>query len=77
MMELSIQIGLKLFRGRIKLFPECFTEKLVQDRPVEPLYESVGPGPGHLGPAMLDVIELQKDLIWMDHRPAAVFSAVV
>ena len=76
-MEPLIKIFLKLLHGWIKLFPECLAEELIQDRPVEPLDKAVGPGPRHLGPAMLDVRELQKDLIRMDHRSTAVFPAVV
>lgn len=32
---------------------------------------------GHLGLSMLNIIELQEDLIGMDHRPPKVFPAIV
>jgi len=66
-MEPLVKIFLKFLHGRIKLFPECLTEELIQDRPVKTLDKAVGSGPCHLGPAMFDVRELQKDLIRMEH----------
>ena len=72
-----IQVRLEHLHRGIELLSEGLPEELVEDRPVEPLHEAVGPGPGHLGSTMLDLAELQKDLEGVDHRPPAVLSAVV
>ena len=77
LMEPLIKVFLKFLYRSIELLPERFTEELIQDGPVKPLHEPIGSGPCRLRSPMLDVIELQKDLTRMDHRPPAVFPAVV
>ncbi len=68
-----IQILLELFGGSL----EFVSEKLVKHSAVESFYKSVGPGSSHLGSSVLDIGKFQEDLIGMDHRPAAVPSAVI
>lgn len=76
-MEPSIQVFLKLFHRDIKFLPEGLPQKLIENGPIESLHETIGSGPRHLGSAVLDVIDIQEDLIGMDHGPPAVFTAIV
>lgn len=72
-----IQVCLEFLHRGVELLPEGFPEELIEGGPVESLYEAVGPGSGHFGATVLDIVELQKDLVGMDHRPAAVLPAIV
>jgi hypothetical protein len=76
-MKPLIQIPLKLLYGTIELVSECLPKELVQDGSVKSFDESIGPRPGHFRSPMLYIIELQKDLIRVNHRSAAIFSAVI
>jgi hypothetical protein len=61
MLEPLIQINLEFVNGGIKRRPESLPKKLVQDGPVEPFHEAVGPGPSNLRSPMLNVMRLQKE----------------
>lgn len=76
-MEPSVQILLELLHGGVEGVPEGLAEELIENGPVEALHKTIGPGTGHLGSAVLDIIEFQEDLVGMDHGPATVFTAIV
>lgn len=72
-----IQVGLEFFHGGIEFFAEGFPQKLIQHGPVESFHKTVGPGGGHFGPSMCDIVQFQEDLVGMNHGPAAVLPAVI
>jgi hypothetical protein len=72
-----IQILLELFDGTIELAAEGLPKELIQDGAVEPLHKAVCPRGGDFRFSMRNIIELNKDLIGMDHRAPTVFSTIV
>ena len=76
-MKPLIQILLELFNGSIELVSEGFSAELVEDGAVESLDKSVCPRGSHLGPSVFDIGEVQKDLVRINHGPAAVLPAVI
>lgn len=75
--EPLVQVFLKLLNRGIKLFPESFTEELIEHGSIEAFHEAVGPGPCHFGSAMLNIVQLQEYLIGMNHRSPAVRTTII
>lgn len=72
-----IQIDLQFFDRAVDLAPECDLVKLLQDRLVKALANTVGLRMTDLGLRVLDVIQGQVELIVVRFRPAAVFRAAI
>jgi len=53
-----VEICLEFIEGEVEVGTERLLQEVVEDRPVEPLHEAVGPGVCHLRSSMFDVIEL-------------------
>ena len=57
MMQPMIQIFLKLLNSSIEGLMGGFSEELIQDGPIESLYESISLGGCHLGFSMFDITQ--------------------
>jgi len=72
-----IQISLQSLDGFVELFAECNLVKLLQDRFVEPLANTISLGRFHLGFGMVDIIDCQEELVVMLVDTAAIFRAAI
>jgi hypothetical protein len=72
-----IQILLKLFDRAVEFTAEGLPKEFVEDSTVEPFHKAVCPRRGNLRFSVLNIIELNKDLIGVDHGAPTVLSAIV
>ena len=75
--EEGVEVLLHGIDALVELLPSHDPEVLVEQGPVQALYEAVGLRPPHLGRAVLDLLELQEQLIRVAIGPATELAAVM
>lgn len=72
----AIQVRLEGLHQPVEFPQKRLTEELVQDRPVEALYEPVGSGATHPGAPVLGVVERQIELVGVSVAESALPAVV-